>query len=975
MPARIARAPSRERPVSKRAFFLRSLIMLLLAALAGLTAVRAHAGTANFAQQTPVLDLGAVLEPYHAAGQNEADDSRWFMMTAVNPSVRTATRILLAEQPVDSAVRVFPLRSRASIRQVAASDSAVIVENAHAYGRYAFRVTIPAASSVALAIRLVSADAHHPAVSAWTEPALSARNRQLAVFYAVVVGLIASALAITTGLAAMTGHAAPRWAAATLLGLLLSRLAAWGLFDALGTEGVGGPDGVAAMLAGVTLAAGLQFAGTVAPFESRERLAHSALLFVLFVSVLAFIGFPGAMLATEISVVAGAALIAVHLVHKGLTGAQAARVAAPAAVVFALVSTAGAVSALGGFHASAAAPGVIGGFAATGAVLLALAVAAGEGIAILPARRPESPLPTFDAEPRTEPGGSEADKAIGASYQGMFDFDLDREIVSLSAETAALMGQEQKAETLQYTAWLDRLHPDDRGVFHEAMQEFSERKGLAFRVEFRALAGMQYAWYELRATMLGDGAQFGRCLGLIAEVTARKEAETRSNPEPTRDWLTQLPNRTALLEELERLAHDLGPVTLALLDIDRFKTIHASLGDAGGDSVLVDIAQRLRSLTAAGSLVFRTGGDSFAVLAPQMRMSAAALGDHILSLCGEPHSWNGRSVYAPASVGLAPGRDAASASELMKNAELALLHAKREGGACARIYNRELDVPPPPDPVVLEAALREALKEGELDLCYQPIVRLSDGSLAGFEALLRWNNPERGTLSPADFIDHAERTGLILELGRFALERAAEDLAHWQRTCPMETPLFASVNVSRRQLMERKFERLVTRLVTEGSLAPGSLKLEVTETAVSSGPEMLDVLQRLRRGGAGLAIDDFGTGLSTLSQLKDVPFDTVKIDKSFLARHGSTHEDPDGAVVLRSIVNLAHELDRVVVVEGVESETDARWLAEIGCDFAQGYYFSVPIRRAEVADFIAAHCPAGSETDSVSGVASVGGET
>ncbi|HEY1614499.1 MAG TPA: bifunctional diguanylate cyclase/phosphodiesterase [Rhizomicrobium sp.] len=950
--------------------FLRSALRVLLVVLAMLSIAPAYAGTANFAAPKPVLDLSQALSTYHAANGNEADGSQWFMITAVNPSERPFTRILLAEQPADAMLRLFPRRARTAIRQVAASDSSVIVENAHAYGRYAFRVTVPAASSVALAIRLANADDSRPSISAWTEPALAGHNRQLAVFFAAVAGLIAAALAIVTGLAIMTGHAAPRWAAFTLAGVFLSRLAASGLFDAMGPGGIGGPDGVSAMLSGLTLAAGVRLAVIIAPVPEHEPMQRNALLGIVFVSVLAFIGVPIAMLATEIAVVAGAALIAAHLVRQGLAGAQAARVAAPSGVIFALVAMVGAISALGGFQANPAAPGVIGGFAATAAVLLALAVAAGEGIAILPARRRTAPAAT----PPQDFASSQAAQAIGASYQGMFDVDIDNASVLLSAEASALMGGELRAETLAYAAWLDRLYPDDRSVFDDAIREFGERKGLAFRVEFRAFAGAERpGWYELRATTLDDGTLARRCLGLLADISARKEAEPAPSPHRARDGLTGLPNRVALLEDLERLARNLDTVTLAILDVDRFKAIHASLGDAGGDSVLVQLAQRLKGLATGGNRVFRVGGDAFVLLAPQTRLSVSALGDRILSVCSEPHTWNSRSIYAPASIGLALGKDARDPDELVRNAELALLHAKREGGACARAYRRELVASAPPDPVALETALREGLKRGELDLCFQPIIRLADNSLAGFEALLRWNHRERGTLSPADFIEHAERTGLILELGRFALERTAEALAQWQREFPLPRPLFASVNVSRRQLTERKFERAVAHLIETSGLTPGTLKLEVTESAVWTGTDMTEVLDRLRGCGAGLAIDDFGTGLSTLSQLKDVPFDTVKIDRSFLARHGTMPEEPGGTVVLRSVVNLAHELGRVVVVEGVETEAAAQWLTEIGCDFAQGFYFSAPLAREEADAHIRARCPL-PDVPAPSGVAAMGSQ-
>ena len=227
--------------------------------------------------------------------------------------------------------------------------------------------------------------------------------------------------------------------------------------------------------------------------------------------------------------------------------------------------------------------------------------------------------------------------------------------------------------------------------------------------------------------------------------------------------------------------------------------------------------------------------------------------------------------------------------------------------------------------------------------------------MAGFEALLRWQHPEKGLVSPADFIAHSEETGLIISLGRFALERAASDLADWQRYFPVEPALFASVNVSRRQLREENFASSIEKLLAAGNFAEGTFKLEVTESAIEIDAPAKRILARLRNMGAGLAIDDFGTGLSTLSQLKDLPFDSVKIDKSFLARRTSPHGEADAIAVMTSIVALAHELKRTVVVEGVESERDAIWLQQLGCEFAQGFYFSRPLPAEEALKYIANH--------------------
>jgi diguanylate cyclase (GGDEF)-like protein/PAS domain S-box-containing protein len=480
------------------------------------------------------------------------------------------------------------------------------------------------------------------------------------------------------------------------------------------------------------------------------------LIGLVVLSAFAVVGAPGAMLLTDLAVVTGAALIAAYLVHQGLSGAQAARVAAPSAVVFALVATTAALSSLGGFGSDPVAPGVIGGFAATGAVLLALAIAAGEGIAILPARRSTvPPLPQKNASP--EGDTAQALAAIGASYQGVFELDLRRDSIKLSQEAAALLGL--CVERLSNEDWIARMHPEDREVYRNAIDRFRAQEGLAFRVEFRAQNGQgRYCWLELRASALGDGAGVERFLGLVADVTTRKEADLAEGAHGERDALTGLRNRAGLVEQLEELGSDIAAAALALLDIDRFKSVHASLGDEGGESILIGVAKRLAALGRGKVQLFRVGGDSFAMLFVRPNANALAIGERIVNALREPHVWQGRSAFAPASVGMALGRDAAGPFNLIKNAELGLLKAKRDGGACARLYGPELENSGPPDEMALEAELRRSLARGDLELLYQPIMRLADGTVAGFEALLRWNHPERGQLAPADFIAHAEQT-------------------------------------------------------------------------------------------------------------------------------------------------------------------------------------------------------------------------
>ncbi len=951
---------------------LRKFLVIVLA-LAALLAVGASAAPkgVDFASPTPVMELKPLLTRYHASTAPETDGSHWFMLTIANNAVKPAVRVLVAGEPANSPLHFFPRHRRPAIAQIASSDAGIVVERARALGRHAFRVIVPPATTAALAVRLSDADAP-PSLLAWTEPALVANNRQLSVFVAAVAGLIAAALAITAGLAVMTAHAAPRWAALALLAVLMGRISTTGMLDSGWITAVGGPYGLQAMFAGLALVAGARLADIVAPLESAYpwavRYRRGGFLGVAGLSLLAFVGFPGATLLLDPVVVFGTAGVASYLVHEGRRGTQAARVIAPSAAVFALVALAGAVAALGGFKDNPLAPAMIGGFDAVGAVLLALAVAAGEGIAILPGLRPAPynapPMP--DPQEKQASANPEAFAAIAASHQGVFDLDARGDTLHLSAEAAQMIGLDAKPETMPHIAWIARVHPEDRDTYKQAMDDYRARPGQGFRLEFRVRSETgRYPWFELRATMTGKAPRANRCLGLLADVTTRKESEAAMIVRAQADALTGLGNRVALMEELDQLGARLKTVIFALIDIDRFKSIHASLGDDGANGILTGFAQRLKKRFGKEAQIFRVGGDSFALIFSGGEPEK--IGAALLELSAEPFPRNLRKIFAPISAGLAAGSEAEEPLELLKNAELALLDAKRAGGACARIYSRDLERLAPGDAVALEADLRRALEENQLDIYYQPIVRLADNTVAGFEALMRWHHPTKGLLTPAGFVAHSEQTGLIVSLGRFALERAAADIARWQRYFPIEPPLFASVNVSRRQLRDNDFEEFLSALMTNGALLPGTLKLEVTESAVATSGDLRAILDRLRALGAGLSIDDFGTGLSNLSQLKDIPFDTLKIDQSFLA-HRKDAEDSDGAVVLGSIVSLTHELKREVIVEGVENARDAAWLKELGCEYGQGFYFSEPLAPGDVLNYIALHYQA-------SGAPRMGGET
>jgi diguanylate cyclase (GGDEF)-like protein/PAS domain S-box-containing protein len=952
-----------------------SLVVLILTAAVHARAADKEANSVNFGSSENVLELKNALSPYRAPGGTaEPDGSSWYIVQVTNDSVRPATRVLLAGQPPRAALSIIPRRSRPAILAVASSDSGTVVETASAYGRRAWRVIVPPVSTVGLAIQVGSADTP-PALSAWTEPALSSHNRQLAIFITAVGALIAAAALITGGLAILIGHAAPRWVSLTLMMLLLSWLSGTGMFDANIATRIGGPFGLSAFLTMLALVAGARLADAIIPLRDawprREKLFHRTVYGLIGLGALAYLGVPGATLLTDVAIVLGSVAVAAYLIYCGRTGHKAAQVIAPSAAAFALVALAAAVTAVGGLGENLTGPAATGGFAAAGAILLALAVIASEEIAVLPflhgshaARLLEAQAPGDEnaAIDPNAPFNSLARAAIGAARQGLFDLDFRAGLLTLSAEAAQMIGLSTREATLSHSDWIDFIAPEDREVYVDALEDYRHRPGLAFRLEFRIRgAGGSWRWLELRATIVSEQDVPSDCLGLIADVTQRKETEfseaqagRQGETAAPRDALTGLANRVALMEALDRLGEAFGSALLALMDVDRFKAVHASLGDSGADSILAQLSGRLTALNDTAQR-FRVGGDSFALLYTGSHHEPQVIGNVLVEACGKPYRLENRDVFAPVSIGLATGDQSEGAIGLIKNAELALIAAKRQGGACARLYATELEGLAPGDSVALESELRHALTADQLDVFYQPIIRLNDRSVAGFEALLRWQHPVKGLISPSDFIAHSEETGLIVKMGRLALARAAADLAHWQRYFPLNPPLFVSVNFSRRQLKDAGFEALLKTVLSGSGIRPGTLNLEITETAIADDASLCEIMARVREAGAGLSIDDFGTGASTLSEFRSLPVDTVKIDKSFLARHAGSDIGSDSEIVLSGIVAMAHELKRRVVAEGVESEADAQFLAKIGCDFAQGYYFSPALDAGAALDYIARH--------------------
>jgi diguanylate cyclase (GGDEF)-like protein len=422
------------------------------------------------------------------------------------------------------------------------------------------------------------------------------------------------------------------------------------------------------------------------------------------------------------------------------------------------------------------------------------------------------------------------------------------------------------------------------------------------------------------------------------------------------DPLTGLPNRATFIRRLdaaiERGAHDGAVIGLLHIDLNRFKQINDTLGHSVGDELLRRVAERLetsvrgtdavaRDAERRTGLLSRLGGDEFSVLLTDLGRedNAALVARRIRIAMQAPFDRDGRELFVNASIGISvfPG-DGADSETLLKNAEIAMYHAKQQGAVEAEFYRKELNLRSL-ERLNLEHALRRALERNELELYYQPKVAVLTGHIAGAEALLRWHHPELGMVPPAEFVPIAEECGLITDIGEWVLRAACDQAAQWDREGYPPIPI--SVNVSQQQLAQNRLVDTLAQLQATCRLCSNRIVLELTESLLMDDAEAsIRMLGTLREMGLALSLDDFGTGYSSLAYLKRFPLDELKIDRSFIR---GVPQSPADAAIVQTIIVLARSLGLKVVAEGVENEAQLRFLGQLGCDEYQGFLFSKPL--------------------------------
>ena len=447
---------------------------------------------------------------------------------------------------------------------------------------------------------------------------------------------------------------------------------------------------------------------------------------------------------------------------------------------------------------------------------------------------------------------------------------------------------------------------------------------------------------------------------LEAEIAQRTAAEDQLRHDAMRDALTGLSNRAVLVDHLNgcieraKRHHDYK-FALLFLDLDRFKVINDSLGHTVGDQLLVAIAQRLdgclRSMDTIarpeGTAVSRLGGDEFVILLDDISdvADASRVAQRIQDAVTKPFHLSGHEIATSASIGIALSATGyENAQDILRDADTAMYRAKAAGKACFEVFDKAMH-----DQAMarlqLENDLRRAIERDQFQLVYQPIVKLQTARVVGFEALIRWNHPKRGVVSPADFIPVAEETGLIVPIGRWVLQEACRQLGAWREQLPSAEALTINVNISKRQVSEGGLAQDVQRVLRDIGLPGDSLRLEITETVIMENHDsIMAVLVELKELGVGLHMDDFGTGYSSLSYLHRFPLDVLKIDRAFMS---NLEADVEYAAVVHAIVTLAHNLNMKVTAEGIETSEQLAQIFALDCDYGQGYLFSKPLCAAE----------------------------
>ncbi|WP_342153219.1 EAL domain-containing protein [Methylorubrum sp. SB2] len=540
--------------------------------------------------------------------------------------------------------------------------------------------------------------------------------------------------------------------------------------------------------------------------------------------------------------------------------------------------------------------------------------------------------------------------ALDSGQDGLFDWDVAGGAIWLSPGWVTKLGYRSDEAWLTFGLFLTHVHPDEQEAVNARIQAHLTGTLDTFEHEYRRRrADGSYVWVLMRARVVGRGpdGQGLRMVGTLIDISQRKEAELRIAHLALHDTLTDLPNRNLFRQRLDqalaRIRSAPGRIAVLACDLDRFKAVNDTFGHPVGDRLLCLVAERLRTSLRRGDTIARLGGDEFAMVLIDIESEADAgsVCERIIGVVNEPIVLDGVAIDIGMSVGAAVvSGEGTDAEEVFKRADTALYQAKAAGRNTYRLFEAETHARTATRSL-LALEMKEAIRRGDFFLVYQPLIDLKTNAVASFEALMRWRHPEHGLISPGEFIPVAEETGLIVQLGAWALAEACREAMRWPE------PLRVAVNVSAVQF-RGSLEASVLSALAGSGLAAGRLKLEVTESLFLNNPEQaLACLHRLRGLGIRIALDDFGTGYSSLSYLRRFPFDKIKIDRAFVQDIG----DPDAAAIVRAVVGLGERLGMGIVAEGVETVEQLEIVQREGCTEVQGFLFSRPLPAPEARAF------------------------
>ncbi|WP_017302105.1 putative bifunctional diguanylate cyclase/phosphodiesterase [Nodosilinea nodulosa] len=552
--------------------------------------------------------------------------------------------------------------------------------------------------------------------------------------------------------------------------------------------------------------------------------------------------------------------------------------------------------------------------------------------------------------------------AIEGSGIGIWHWQVQTGEMWVSDRCSALIGYGPgDLDLSRIDTWQRFIHPDDWGRKKVALQRHFDGETPSYDCEFR-LRHCQGHWVWVldrgKVVEWDEAHRPLRMSGTYTDVTERRLAEVEHRRvadqmlfNSLHDALTQLPNRNFLMQRLDlaiqRCHRYQQRFAVLFLDLDHFKVINDSLGHLAGDEVLVVVAQKLRSLIRTSDLAARLGGDEFVLLLEDIAtlQEPVRIAERLLQEMQDPLAVGGRNVFLNASIGIVIGvSDYHTPPEPLRDADIAMYRAKAQGRGRYVVFNDSMHLQAL-QRLQLEQELRSAIDRGELVLYYQPIFHLETLEISGFEALVRWQHPDRGFITPDSFIPIAEETGLIVPLDRWVLTQATQQLALWHQHYPHRTDLTVSINFSVKDLLRSDLLSDLTGILAQTGLQGHHLNLEITEsTLIEDIQAMVAILEQLKLHGFTITIDDFGTGYSSLSYLHQLPVDALKIDRSFVMAMEASRRNSD---IVETIITLSNRLGLAAIAEGVETQAQFEHLHRLGCELAQGYWFAKPLPVAE----------------------------